>query len=1058
MSQVAVKASTMPPAATSSSNPRSRMATSSKSATNIKTCNASAAAAAVVASNSTNSMKGVKRSREGILKNSLRRSGSTSSISTIGAAGTDGEEAQTPIATTPAPAMPMSILTNRTSDSDSGISGLPPSSQPSSFPSKRRSGADSAKVMSSAAGASTGNTGGVTSGEFAAASVSWVTGAESLKQGMYMSFVTNALAQKAAGSPTQYYELVSAFQMPTNNAGVAAAAAGRSIASPSTLQSWLTALSSHVSKLDTSHTALVENILLLPWTTMNESFATVWVRFVCALVSARGEWIAPLLERAVKSLSFRSDWRALAFAGFSSDPLEHSSQAATASAPTRRQIYARIHRLIRQLIVLVPTLPSQLGSLLTRHFPPKRDTRTAQLVFIRNALKVCEYCQELSEGVLTMVIGRALQIDVEIQVELDELEDEQGADGFREEQLDPFDRRIDDEDDEDDDNSDAGSISDDEALLAGGDGGDDSDGFSILSDEDVMGNDSEQVRSMVHIRSLVQHLDSIMKTAFDHLNGLHIHYQQQAQHYSISTASNHSIGSSHYTSAFGKRTPSPPEPILESAPLRGTTQGGTSADRALYRDMRSESAAVQARQSLFASLLSIFARSVLPTFKSRHVQFLLFWFSSLDPEYADFFLGALLSKALYGSVDMNTSAVNGGSGGAGDEPPIIRVAAASYIASLVSRAKFIDGDICRDVVENLCAFLEGHLEAYATPGTSIAAAPPGTDPHTVFYSVAQATFYIFCFRWRDLTASAAKRDMSNGGATCLSTSQGGGECNGSAFGVSPAFSFSSDSKSAAGDSDVSVPVGPGVPIPGLAGGSWVDALSVLVRAITSCLNPLRYCSPAIVHQFAHVAQHAGFFYCFSIIEANKRSAKNEDVVNTFMRDGAERVGTPTADRPNTQRETRHDSPKHQQGRQQVADSQVSLVDSFFPFDPYRLLLSAPYVDSLYREWSEVAPDDESEDDEEDSSEDNEQTMDDDDAEEDEEHSTYRICASGSGALAVPNGRPRSPKKSKGKGKTKTKITSKMSTSFSSAATGSESEAQSSVAQSFEAMSISPFKH
>ena len=121
-----------------------------------------------------------------------------------------------------------------------------------------------------------------------------------------MSFVTNALSQKTAGNPTHYYELVSAFQTPSVGPGVGPGSAGAlGLAPPSTLQSWLTALSAHVSKLDSSHSELVQNIILLPWTTMNESFATGWVRFVCALVSARGEWIVPLLERAMKGLSYR---------------------------------------------------------------------------------------------------------------------------------------------------------------------------------------------------------------------------------------------------------------------------------------------------------------------------------------------------------------------------------------------------------------------------------------------------------------------------------------------------------------------------------------------------------------------------------------------------------------------------------------------------------------------------------------------------------------------------------------------------------------------------------
>ncbi len=771
---------------------------------------------------------------------------------------------------------------------------------------------------------------------------------------------------------------------------------------------------------------------------MSEAFATGWVRFICALVSSRSEWIKPVLERAVKGLSYSewrsrrcdvdflqiaaqrhsrnrtlphtgSDWRALAFAGFSSDPLETASVAA--SAPTRRQIYARIHRLIRQLISLIPTLPSYLGPMLTRHLPPKRDSRTAQLVFIRNALRICEYCQELSESVLALVIGRALQIDVEIQVELDDLEEDDGASSvFMQEQVDPFDRGIheavdsDDSDDEDD-----GSDEDD-------DGEDD-----VLSDDEVLDElDVSREKQLEKIRKLVHHLDSIMRTAFDHLHGLHKHYERQANV---------------LTNSFDQHAAA--ELAVSDQPSRGSN-----SERALYRDMRSVGEAYQARQNLFSSLLSIFSRSILPTFKSRHVQFLLFWYASLDSEYADFFVGALISKAIYDIADAHSLEDSGGAHDDDrDAPAIIRVAAASYVASLVSRAKYIDGDMCRAVVHNFCAFLEGHLQRYADPSNPLSAAAPGTDPHSIFYSAAQATFYIFCFRWRDLTAAAAagkKTHSGAGGGATSGLSQSFASSDGG-FGVSPAFS--SVSQGGASDSDTSAAGASGFGAGMAMGEGWACNLSILVRAITSNLNPLRYCSPAIVNQFAIVAQHCGFFYCFSIIDANKRSAKNEDVMNA-LRESHSGAATPTTESP--QRSTQQAARTTTRG----PETTVALVASFFPFDPYRLKTSSDYVDDIYREWAEVAPEDLADEEDEDDSE--EEEMDDSDM------SSSMDSRQASGALAVPGagGRARHGRPTKNGHS----YSSSSGVTHATGTSASSSEAQSSVAQSFEAMSISPFKH
>lgn len=104
----------------------------------------------------------------------------------------------------------------------------------------------------------------------------------------------------------------------------------------------------------------------------------------------------------------------------SPDALSESGlQALNASGPessdsplTRRDIYDRIHSLLSHLLSLVPTLPSTLQPLLVRNFPHKRQSQAAQVTYIRNLLRVTEYCSELTDRILALIIDRALQIDV----------------------------------------------------------------------------------------------------------------------------------------------------------------------------------------------------------------------------------------------------------------------------------------------------------------------------------------------------------------------------------------------------------------------------------------------------------------------------------------------------------------------------------------------------------------------------------------------------------------------------------------------------------------------
>lgn len=79
---------------------------------------------------------------------------------------------------------------------------------------------------------------------------------------------------------------------------------------------------------------------------------------------------------------------------------------------TRGVIYDRQHALLEHLFGLVPTLPSSLTPLLVRNFPHKRQPQVAHVAYIRNLLRVTEYCGELSERVLGLIVDRALMVDV----------------------------------------------------------------------------------------------------------------------------------------------------------------------------------------------------------------------------------------------------------------------------------------------------------------------------------------------------------------------------------------------------------------------------------------------------------------------------------------------------------------------------------------------------------------------------------------------------------------------------------------------------------------------
>jgi len=201
---------------------------------------------------------------------------------------------------------------------------------------------------------------------------------------------------------------------------------------------------------------------------------------------------------------------------------------------------------------------------------------------------------------------------------------------------------------------------------------------------------------------MVNKLDAILKLLFDH-------FHQQPSFTSPPSLS-----------------PTPSTPALSSPPLSPTSTPVTPPRSSTPLSAGLIDNHVQ-QLAQFHTLLAIFTRTILCTFKSRYTQFLLFWFASRHTAFADLFLGELVAHALLEPT----------------ESEIARAAAASYVASFVSRAKFIGPSEARGAVRVLCRFLEHEADAYEAGDGSTA--PPG-----VFYAVAQAVFLIFCFRWRDL--------------------------------------------------------------------------------------------------------------------------------------------------------------------------------------------------------------------------------------------------------------------------------------------------------------------
>lgn len=119
------------------------------------------------------------------------------------------------------------------------------------------------------------------------------------------------------------------------------------------------------------------------------------------------------------------------------------------------------------------------------------------------------------------------------------------------------------------------------------------------------------------------------------------------------------------------------------------------------------------------------------------------------------------------------------------------------------------------------------------------------------------------------------------------------------------------------------------------------------------------CSPTVVAQFARMAHKTDFMYCHSIIEANKRMSRSRrNTLSLHGNDSTSTLSTPTQEiAPSLHGNVRHSSLPRTSSQPSVLENgaveatlREGQLDSHFPFDPYKLPLSASFVQGIYRNW------------------------------------------------------------------------------------------------------------
>ncbi|XP_071914924.1 uncharacterized protein [Coffea arabica] len=132
-------------------------------------------------------------------------------------------------------------------------------------------------------------------------------------------------------------------------------------------------------------------------------------------------------------------------------------------------------------------------------------------------------------------------------------------------------------------------------------------------------------------------------------------------------------------------------------------------------------------EQVFDTLLQSFHKTVLTAYKSKFAQFVMFYACSLDPDNCGTNFAVTLVNIFEGS-----------------SYPEWRMSAVAYLASYLSRAKFVSASFVVSVLERLVNWCSDYCKNQHGDSNPKA--------HKVFYAGCQAIMYVLCFRMRSIVA------------------------------------------------------------------------------------------------------------------------------------------------------------------------------------------------------------------------------------------------------------------------------------------------------------------
>ncbi|CAK4032719.1 RNA polymerase I-specific transcription initiation factor rrn3 [Lecanosticta acicola] len=152
---------------------------------------------------------------------------------------------------------------------------------------------------------------------------------------------------------------------------------------------------------------LVLAVLDLSWVGRDMEFVKAYTKFLLTLATAHGKYMTPIMERLVSHFE--------------------RLPASTGRLPeeaivSRTTMFDRLHTVIQTMLGYLPSAGNALLRVLTQQFPNDLATAKGYLQYQRNALRVADVAPELKAEILSLIMQRLVDIDVQIQEDLEELD------------------------------------------------------------------------------------------------------------------------------------------------------------------------------------------------------------------------------------------------------------------------------------------------------------------------------------------------------------------------------------------------------------------------------------------------------------------------------------------------------------------------------------------------------------------------------------------------------------------------------------------------------------